>query len=202
MRALLALLPIFATGCMLWPGANTPALGAKATGEPLLVVDDVKVETKVTRDKVGELRFQDQAGQTVARGDIYANQRHTTAQLVWLPAQGTEVIADEDFFRIAGDQAAVDRSRARRERFQRWNRRGKIFAIAGVAAVVGAIFLPNPAKTLVVVGGGAAVATGWYVSLWSHQQVKPEHHAVEREEAVMAAQRYNKTLGLSASRSF
>jgi hypothetical protein len=202
MRALLGLLPIFATGCMLWPGASTPTLGAKATGEPLLIVDDVKVETKVTRDKVGELRVEDDAGQTVARGDLYANQRHTTAQLVWFPVQGSEVIPDEDFFRIAGDPAAVERSRARRERLQSWNRRGKIIALAGVAGVIGGIFVPNPAKTLLVLGGGAAFATGWYVSFWSHQQVKPEHHAVEREEAVMAAQRYNKTLGISASRSF
>ena len=38
--------------------------------------------------------------------------------------QGTQQLADEDFFKIAGDKSALDETLAMRENGKKWNHRG------------------------------------------------------------------------------
>lgn len=202
MRMLIGLLVVCASGCVLWPSVESPKTGAAATGQPLRIIDDVKVSSYVSRDKVAEIRYEDSSGESLGRSDVYANRQHTTAEMVWFPVQGYEVIDDADFFRIAGDQKSLDRTLERRAKLKRWNHRGKATALAGVAAVALSFVVGNPARTLLVLSGGLAVSAGWYLSLWTHQQMKPEYHAVDRMTAGLAAEQFNDTHGLSASRSF
>ncbi len=209
MRILALVVAVACGGCLLIPDAKPPRTGTRRTGEPLRIVDDVKVWNTVSRDKVGELRYEDENGDSLGRSDLYANQRHTHVKFVWFPVQGYEVVPDEDFFRIAGDRDALARTLKRRDKLQTWNFRGRVMLASGIAAVVLASLVgpdESPATILTVVGGAAVAATGWYLCYWSHDQMLPENHAVDRSIAVEAAERYNaqhgRKVGLQMSRSF
>jgi hypothetical protein len=191
------------TGCI-FPDAKSPATGAVATGEQLNVVDDVKVWTTTSKEKVGETTYKDSTGAVVGTSDTYAEKTHVHAMKVWYPVQGTEQLADEDFFRIANDQKALDATLDMRADGKKWNRRGKITMIAGGVAFIAGIFVPNTiGRTVLMGGGGLAVSGGWYMSYWGAKQMDPENHAVDRSIAERAARSYNQQLvGVSASKSF
>src|ERR1051325_9045380 len=123
----LALLLLCGGCAVVMPSAEPPPLGVRATGAPLAVVDDVKVW--VQRDKVGEVRVEDEAGNRLARADVYANQVHEKP--VWYLVQGREQLADEDFFRIAGDQRSLDATREWRARNVMINHGGRYAFIGG-----------------------------------------------------------------------
>ncbi len=204
MRIGLALLPaLLVTGC-LFPEAHGPKTGAVATGEPLNVVDDVKVWTTTSKEKVGETTYKDSNGQTIGTADTYAEKTHVHTMKVWYPVQGTEQLADEDFFRIAKDQKALDDTLALRENGRKWKKRGTITMIAGGVGFIAGIFVPNTiGRTLLMTGGGLAVTGGWYMSYMGAKQMDPETHAVDRSVAERAARSYNEqVVGVSASKSF
>ena len=185
------------------PGAEGPKTGARANGEPLLVVDDVKTWVTTQHDHVGEVRVENDAGERLARADVYEDRQHHHVKYVWFPAQGDQVLADEDFFRIAGDQESLDATLRWRERNRAWNHGGKITMVAGAATVLVAIALGRSTTSgLVLLGGTLGIVGGWYITRWSHAEQEPENHAVDRSTAVEAAQRYNQSHGIAVSRSF
>lgn len=183
-------------GCFVLPDARSPATGAVATGAPLAVVDDVKVWTTTYQEKVGETVYRDARGNTVGTADTYAERTRVHSMKVWYPVQGGEQLADEDFFRIAGDQAALDETLRLRERGKTWNTRGKITMGVGVVGFVAGLFVPNPVgRTVLMTGGSLAVSGGWYMAYWGAKQMSPETHAVDRSIAERAAHSYNQNLG-------
>lgn len=193
-------------GCFILPDAKAPATGAVATGAPLSVVDDVKVWTTTHQEKVGETVYKDSRGNTVGTADTYAERTQVHSMKVWYPVQGAEQLSDEDFFRIAGDQRALDETLRMRERARTWNKRGKITMAAGVVGFVAGLFVPHPiGRSVLITGGGLAVSGGWYMAYWGAKQMQPENHAVDRSIAERAAHGYNQnldTVGVSVGKPF
>src|SRR5262245_6983825 len=109
-------------GCLM-PNPNAPHSGAVATGEQLNVVDDVKVWTRTSKEKVGETEYKDASGNTVGTAATYADKTEVHAMKIWYPVQGTQQITDEDFFRIAGDQASLDQTLELRASGAKWHKR-------------------------------------------------------------------------------
>lgn len=204
MRTGLVLLTASLTGCFALPDAQAPKNTAVATGEPVAVVDDVKVWTTTSKEKVGETVYRDSSGRTIATADEYQEKTRVHSMKIWYPVQGTEQLTDEEFFRITGEQKALDDTLAMRADGRKWNRRGKITMIAGGVGFLAGFFVPNAVgKSVLMIGGGLAVSGGWYMSYWGAKQMDPEHHAVDRSIAERAARSYNQQLvGVSATKSF
>lgn len=204
MRTGLVILPALLTGCFAFPDAKSPKNTAVATGEPVAVVDDVKVWTTTSKEKVGDTVYKDSSGNTIGTAETYQEKTRVHSMKIWYPVQGNEQLSDEEFFKITGDQNALQETLAMRENGKKWNRRGKITMIAGGISFVAGLFIPNViAKSITITGGSLAVSGGWYMSYWGAQQQNPEHHAVDRSIAERAARTYNQQLvGVSAGTSF
>jgi hypothetical protein len=187
------------TGCFILPDAKSPATGAVATGDPLNVVDDLKVWTTTSKEKVGETVYTDENGKEIGKGTSYADKTTVHTAQVWYLVQGPAKIDDEDFFRIAGDNDSLTRTQEMRAEAKKWNTRGKYTMIGGAVGVIAGIFVPQPLiRTILLAGGGLAVSGGWYMSYWGAQQMEPEVHAVDRSIADRAAKNYDQNLGHAA----
>jgi len=204
MRTALVLAPILLTGCFAFPDAKAPKNAAVATGEPVAVVDDVKVWTTTSKEKVGETVYKDSSGQTLATADTYQEKTHVHSMKIWFPVQGNEQLSDEEFFKITGDQKALDETLSLRANGEKWNTRGKITLGVGAAAFIAGFFVPNAiGRTVLLAGGGLTATGGWYMMYWGAKQMDPESHAVDRSIAERAARAYNQQLvGVSATKSF
>ncbi len=193
------------TGCLM--PKNGPAAGSVvATGEPLAVVDDVKVWTTTSKEKVGEAQYTDENGRSIGKAELYEDRTHVHTMKVWYPVQGQQQLADEDFFRIAGDERAADETLSMRANGKKWHRRG-IYTLGGsVVAIVGSYFVPNVGvRTGLMIGGLVGVSAGYYMTYWGAAQMNPETHAVDRSVAERAAQTYNAkmgTVGVAVGKTF
>jgi len=188
------------TGCAsMIPDARPPRTGVRSNGQPLAVVEDMKVWR--SRDNVGELRVEDETGQRLATADVYATRTHT--KFVWYPVQGKDVISDEDFFRIAGESRALEETQRWRASNLRSNRRGRYLLLGGVLGTVAGLFAPGiQAKAVIAITGISVASCGLYLMLWSHGRQQPDQHVIPVWEAHEIADRYNRSHGLSVSRSF
>lgn len=197
---LLVLASIGLGGCMVLPSAQAPKTGAVGTGEELAVVDDVKVWVTKHQEKVGEAVHKDENGRKIGSTDVMVEKETVHTQKVWYVVQGPERLSDEDFFRIAGEEKALEETLALRAKGKKWNRNGKITMGVGVVAMIGGYFVPNTlGRTVLSLGGSVAVGTGWYMAYWGAKQMEPESHAVDRSIAERAARGYNQQLGGSSS---
>jgi hypothetical protein len=131
---------------------------------------------------------------------------------VWYPFQGAEQLSDVDFFRIAGDQAAIDATEKARQSAIKWNTRGKFAMLGGAIGLIAGVVVGATAPSVPIVapaleiGGSLALGSGWYMAYWGARQMQPEVHAVERSQAERDALQYNANhganVGVSMSRSF
>jgi hypothetical protein len=199
------------TGCLL-PEARPPKMAAVATGEPLAVVDDVKVWTTTSKEKTGESVVKDADGHTLGTVENYQDKTTVHSMKVWYPFQGNEQLSDEEFFKIANEQRALDETASMHATAEKWNHRGKITAlVSGAALVTGFIIgyaAPDVpvAAPLLEIGGGLGLSVGYSMAWYGARQMQPENHAVDRSIAERAAVQYNQNLGhtagISMSRSF
>lgn len=190
----LALASLSITGCLM--PKNGPRGGAVATGEPLAVVDDVKVWTTTYKEKVAEAEYKDENGHTVGTASVYEDRTQVHTQPIWYPVQGRAQLADEDFFRIAGDQASLDETLAMRANGRKWRTRGMITLGGGIVGLIASYFVPNPTGRLALtLGSTVAFGAGYYMTYWGAHQLNPETHAVDRSMADRAATQYNQQLG-------
>ena len=191
-----------------------PKPGAAASGEPLLVVDRVQTWTTTTKEKVGEGVVKDVDGNTIGTVDEYEERRHLHSQNVWYGYQGQQLLADEDFFRIAGDVQAVEATeRAHRAALAR-NRGGNVAMVVGCVALVVGVTLEladSNDPTMLAIGltsgiaGTVALLGGWYLARSGAEMMEPDRHAVDRAQAERDAIQYNRragTVGLSVGRTF
>lgn len=194
--ALVLIIATFALPGCLMPKAG-PRGGAVPTGEPLAVVDDVKVWTTTYKEKVADAEYRDANGQKVGTAAVYEDRTQVHTQPIWYPVQGSAQLADEDFFRIAGDQQALDATLSMRANGRKWRKRGMITLGAGVVGLIASYFIPNPyARLGVSLGSTVAFAGGYYMTYWGAHQLNPETHAVDRSMADRAANQYNQRLGV------
>ena len=202
-------------GCLL-PDASRPKTGAVATGEPLAVVDDVKTWTTTVKEKTGESVVKDANGNTIGTVDNYTNRTQVHSVKVWYGFQGGQQIADEDFFRIAGDAPAVDAVEKARQAAIKRNHDGKMVMLGGgIGFAVGlGLALAGQGSSnatlttvgeLVDVAGLLALSGGWYLAHSGAVMMQPEYHAVDRSQAERDALQYNQragTVGLSVGKKF
>jgi hypothetical protein len=181
-------------------GCAAPTKRVVATGEPLAVVDDIKFFT--TTEKVAETVHKDSAGTTIGTSDTFA--QRTLAMPVWYPAQGNQKLADEDFFRIAGDEQALAEVIGQRESGRAWNRRGWLTIGISGGVLVGGLFLPSDgAKAIVTTSSLLGMTAGGFMIYKGHEMLDPDNHAVDRSVAERAARDYNAELvGVSVNGSF
>ncbi|HSD91004.1 MAG TPA: hypothetical protein VLB44_25955 [Kofleriaceae bacterium] len=202
---LIASIASLATGCLM--PKNGPKAGVVPTGQPLAVVDDVKVWTTTYKEKVAEAEYRDADGNKVGTASVYEDRTQVHTMPIWYPVQGSQQLADEDFFRIAGDTEHEQETLAMRENGRKWHKRGIITLGVSVVAMIGSYFVPNPAlRTGLVLGTTAGVLGGYYMTYWGAHQMNPETHAVDRSFAERAAMQYNQQLGhvggLSLNKNF
>jgi hypothetical protein len=213
LRTVAALAPALAvalTGCVPYLSAKTPHTTAVATGEPVAVVDDVKVWTTTSKEKVGETEYKDENGHVFAKADTYQDKTQVHTMKVWYPFQGNEQLSDEEFFRITNEQRALDDTQQMHANAAKWNKRGGYTAIGGVIGAVAGFLVPNvTVATILRLGGGLAISGGMGMMYWGARQMEPEVHAVDRSIAERAAQQYNqqlggggRTIGVSMQKSF
>ena len=182
------------TGCLM--PKSGPRGGAVPTGEPLAVVDDVKVWTTSYQEKVGEATYHDSSGTKIGSASIYEERSQVHTAPIWYPVQGRAQLADEDFFRIAGDKQSLDETLSMRANGRKWRKRGMITLGVGVVGMLASYFIPNPyARLGVTLGSTVAFAGGYYMTYWGAHQLNPETHAVDRSVANRAAIQYNQQLG-------
>jgi hypothetical protein len=196
---LLVLASVLATGCLM--PKDGPAAGTVvATGQPLAVVDDVKVWTTTSKEKTAEVQYTDENGRNIGKADVYEDKTHVHTKKIWYPVQGNQQLADEDFFRIAGDEAAANETLSMRENGRKWHRRGLFTMGGGLVAMIGSYFIPYDypyLRTGVALGGLVGLGAGYYMSYWGAHQMNPETHAVDRSIAERAAHNYNQKIGTS-----
>lgn len=194
-------LAALSTGCLM--PKDGPRGGAVPSGAPLAVVDDVKVWTTTSQEKVAETEYTDSNGRSLGKAATYQDRTTVHSAKIWYPVQGTEQLSDEDFFRIAGDQASLDETMALRENGKKWNRRGIGFMAGGVVGVIASYFVSNlGVRTGLLALGGLSITGGYYMSWWGANQMNPETHAVDRSVADRAANQYNNSLGTTGGLSF
>jgi hypothetical protein len=175
---------------------NGPRSGAVATGEPLAVVDDVRVWTTTYKEKVAEAEYRDASGATIGTAAVYEDRTQVHTRPIWYPVQGGAQLADEDFFRIAGDEQSLSDTLEMRESGRTWRRRGMITLGVSVVGLIGSYFVPNPTGRLALtLGSTLGFAGGYYMTYWGAHQLNPETHAVDRSVADRAARQYNQQLG-------
>jgi hypothetical protein len=162
-----------------------------ATGEQLDVVDDIKLYT--TQEKVAETVHKDSAGGTIGTSDTYAERVH--ASPIWYGVQGNQKLADEDFFRIAGDKEGLDATLALRQSGHRWKKIGWGTILGSCGVVVGDLFVPEGgAQALIGLGALLAGSAGALMVVYGDSKLNPDNHAVDRSLAERAARQYNATL--------
>ena len=162
----------------------------------LAVVDDVKVWTTTYQEKVAEAEYRDASGNKIGTAAVYEDRTQVHTAPIWYPVQGKSQLADEDFFRIAGDQASLDETMAMRNSGRKWRKRGMITLGASLVGMIGSYFIPNPtARIAVTLGATVGFAGGYYMTYWGAHQLNPETHAVDRSVADRAAIQYTQKAG-------
>ena len=197
---------VLATGCMM--PQQGPKSGVVATGEQLNVVDDVKVWTTTYKEKVAETEYKDSAGNVVGTGSVYQDKTAVHTMKIWYPVQGSQQIADEDFFHIAGDKDSEKATLDMRADGAHKHKIG-LYTIGGslAAMLVGYLVpLPTAGREILVLGGSFGMIGGYYYAYMGAHEMNPETHAVDRSVAEKAAIQYNqaggKTVGMSYTKSF
>ncbi len=202
---------ILLTGLLITTGcASLPApTGVTATGEPLSVQEETHTYTYRTKERVGEVVSRDSHGHR-STSTIYADRRRTGHYKEWTGYQGSTAVSDDDLFRLAKDQAAMDEIQSSRESGVTLNRIGWVTTLLGVGATGTGIglavansneehgFFDNPLAVGLSIGG--AVLWGVGVYLVTHGAAKAEaKHPLEQKRAEEAVDRYNKSLPTEAA---
>ncbi|MDB4960197.1 MAG: hypothetical protein JWP01_196 [Myxococcales bacterium] len=199
MRHLVLAAVVFCSGCFRggFPDAAPPRTGVAATGQRLAIVEST--ETWRQRDNVGEVRVEDEHGQRLATGDVYATRAHF--KTTWTAVQGNVKISDEDFFRIAGEPSALEKTQRWRDSNLRSNRLGRKLLLGGFVGGLAGLLLPGIEAKVVVAVAGLSVATcGLHLMMWSHE--RQQQHVIPVWDAQDIADRYNRKRGISVLRRF
>ena len=90
----------------------------------------------------------------------------------------------------------------------KWQKRGVVTAIGSGAVMVAGWLVPmsSTLKMVASLGGALGVSAGYMMMRYGDAQMSPDHHAIERSEAMRAAEQYNRgrgsAVGISLSGKF
>lgn len=171
--------------------ATEIAAGRASTGQPLVVRTRGKDVSWTTTDKVGEVRYGNGTGGADGTASVYATREHHATILKWRGFQGDHELADEDFFRIAGDGAAARASHGYRltGHILVWTGGGVL--AAGVATAVYGL----AAHQDKLLGGGSLLSLlAGTAMFYGFAFLNPQNHAVPMSRAERAARRYDERL--------
>jgi len=177
-----------ALGC-----ASNPATGVMPTGEPLRVQYNSGTGTYVAHDKVGTAVHKDDHGNQLGTTDIYRPVAHSFAWSNWKYLQGGHELDEQDFYRLAGDQAAADEVLRKRSAATTKMTIGVSVLLASVAAAV-AVNQMKSHDDMTTAGAsssggskyalaacGAGILGGGLVWYWGSGEMARKHHlAAER----------------------
>jgi hypothetical protein len=186
-------------GCaQIWPTPRTPNLGVEATGEELWIRTQHHQAQVTERKKVGEAVHKDSRGRNVGKTELYEDQTRTVHWTTWYPMQGDLQIDDEDFLRIVGDGAELERTRDYRRKGLEMNKWGKRGIVAGAVTLAASLFVPRDLYMLQYTAttlGGVALSGGWWLAYAGAKRFEPESHAVDPNKAAYLMHGYNASLG-------
>lgn len=165
-----------AAGC-----AANPATGIGANGQPLRVRYSSGTGTYVSNDVVGTDVHRDSQGNEVGSTDHYQPVEHSYRWNDLEYFQGRESLDEQDFFRIAGDEEAVDKIESIRSRASLQQKIGAPLMVVGLAAalVLTTIGAQNSNGTLTTAGylGGGLVGTAGLLTFYlGRKNMVNRHH--------------------------
>jgi hypothetical protein len=183
--------------------AANPATGVRASGEPLGLKIKTEAFSYTQQEKVGTVEYRTATGAPDGSADIYKKRTVHGVDLQWRPTQGTTIIDDQDFFRIAGDEEAERQTREQRDYARLINRVGYGLVIGGVGVMgfAGQMMPDASSKTRATVGGLGLLGTitGALFVYYGIFHNRSENHVMELERARLASDRYNETLKPAAN---
>lgn len=184
--------------------AANPATGLRASGESLGLRIKTESFSYTQREKVGTVEYRTATGAPNGSADIYKKRTVHGVELDWRPTQGTSVIDDQDFFRIAGDEDAERQIREQRDYARLINRVGYGLVIGGVGVMgfAGQMMPDASSKNRATVGGLGLLGaiTGTLFVYYGVFHNRSENHVMELERARLASDRYNETLKPTTSK--
>jgi hypothetical protein len=181
--------------------ATNPATGLQSTGQALGVQTESEHFAYQQQQKVAEVQYHDSAGRPAGSAGVYQTQTVHGTKIHWRPTQGTAVIDDQDFFRIAGDTGSEQEVEEYRRQGKAMNTVGWGLTLLGAGGIGATEAFMDTSQGRGRTIGGVAALSLIVGALWvyaGHYRVQPDHHAVELGKAREAAKRYNESLKMEA----
>jgi hypothetical protein len=178
-----------------------PATGVRATGQMLDVQTEAEHFSYQQKTKVGEVQYRDRTGRSAGSANVYETNVVHGTKIHWRPTQGGAVIDDQDFFRIAGDNASAREIEDYRSTGTILNLVGWGLTLGGAGGIAATSAFMDETQgtgrklagvaTGMLILGALQVYAGWY-------RMRADTHPVELGKAREAARRYNETLKFEA----
>jgi hypothetical protein len=196
---------VLATGC-----ATARTEFMPDTHAPISVYDRIETRTGVEKVQTGSATYTNGNGEVTGGATFYRNQVVHWKERNWYPIQGQERLDDESFYRIVGDQEAVDLYSNYHKKGVSKHKLGLGLLAGGVALIGGGIAMTyvgaNDRNSGLQYGGyitGLVGLTGGTVGLvltlvGKRQAETTDHRLIEDPRRVKAdAMRYNTALAAS-----
>jgi hypothetical protein len=166
---------IVLASCLAACAAN-PATGVAASGRPLRVQYSTGTGTYVSQDQTGvDVETSSSGNEKVT--EHYTAVEHTFQWNDLKYFQGRQELDEQDYFRIAGDDAAVRQIRDTRSSASLKMKIGAPLMVIGLAAglVLGSVGNPSQ-KAIGSLGGTLVGGGGALVFYWGHKEMTNRHH--------------------------
>jgi hypothetical protein len=200
----LLIVSLASSGCV-----SIPITGAPSTNEPLSVQTVSNTYSVNEKVKVGSMTHRDRLGRVTGTTDMTQNRTRRVTEYDWRLYQGDAPVDESDFYHIAGDVERSDLVDTRRKGAASLQTAGWVTFALGIVATLGSaafIYSPlnqmpggerflDPSLGFIVVGlFGAVAGLGYFLSSLGGNQLKPNAHILTEQEAITAAEAYNRTL--------
>jgi hypothetical protein len=143
---------------------------APATGDPMHVYDKTVLKTGTQQVATGHDEVRDAQGNVVATNTHYENQQISWTEREWFPMQGGGRVDDESFYRITGDQEAVQKYESYHQAGVSRNTAGFVIMGIGLGVFGGSLaaYVADAPKTdpkTGIAGDRSALSTVGYIGM-------------------------------------
>ncbi len=162
-----------------------PRSGVAATGEPLTLETRTSTWKETKSEKVGESDHYSSDGEYVGTTEQYRDKTVTKSSFHWRPKQGNTYISDEDFYRIAGDEAKAEKARRYRRNGKLMTVGGTLLFVGGTAAALAGAFgdFSDGQSYGLYMGGGLGAAGGGLLGAYGFKRLTTDGHPYRYGEA-------------------